>query len=100
MSRVRRSMDSIMFFRDADPRCACGVSGAGREYGCRFLRVGVPKEVWVIVEPRIMDHTRDGPVTNRQRIVRAADRGGILRQFLAAGAVRDYSALGFLHHQA
>src|ERR1035438_694980 len=72
---------------------------ATRYTGSRVVGKGCALKC-ALVEPRIMDHARDSPVTNRQRIVRAADRGGILRQFLAAGAVRDYRALGFRHHQA
>ena len=43
MPRIRRSMDSIMFFREADPHCAVGIPRAGREYGCRFFRVRIQK---------------------------------------------------------
>src|ERR1039458_5154976 len=85
-------MDPIMFFREADPRCAGWTVGARREYCFRLFRVRVPEVLRVIIEPRIVQNARDGPMTNRQRIVHAANRGGILHQFLVASAVRDYRA--------
>jgi hypothetical protein len=90
MPRIRRPMDSIMFPGEADPYGAGGVSRAGREYRCRLLRVRVPEEFRVIVEPRIVHDARDGPISNRQRIVRAADGGRLLHQFLVVRAVGDY----------
>src|ERR1700676_4333774 len=35
----RRSMDSIMFFREADPHCADGAVRSGRQYRARLFRV-------------------------------------------------------------
>src|ERR1017187_1526045 len=65
---------------------------ARRQYGFRLFRVRVPEVLRVIIEPRIVQNARDGPLTNRQRIVRVANGGRILRQFLVAGAVGGYSA--------
>ena len=92
MPRIRRPMDSIMFFREADPRCAGGTVRARREHRFGLFRVRVPEVLRGIVEPRIVHNARDGPMTNRQRIVHAAYRGRILRQLLVASALGDYRA--------
>src|ERR1700691_2693380 len=51
---IRRSMDSIMFFREADPYGADGAVRSGGQHCAALLRDRVPKEVRVIVEPRIV----------------------------------------------
>ena len=85
-------MDSIVLFREADPGYAGGTVGARRERRFRLLRGGVPEVLRIVIEPWIVEYARDGPTTNRQRIVRVANRGRILRQYLVASAVCDYSA--------
>jgi hypothetical protein len=53
-------MDSIMFFRDADPRRAGGTVRARRQYRFRLFRVRAPEVLWIVVEPWIVQNARDG----------------------------------------
>src|SRR4030095_14642042 len=83
--RLRRPVDAVMFLRQVDPHDAHGIVRARRDLRLRMLRGGIPEQLRVVVEYRVLRDSLDLPRTQRERIVFAAYRGGKVRKGLSRG---------------
>ena len=90
-------MDSVVFLGDADPDYADGVSRAGRDFRFGLVGVGVPEEVGVVVEGRIIDDVLHFPLAERERIVAAAGGAGEYGQDFTVGIEGGDGVLGFTY---
>ena len=69
LRRLRRSVNAVMLFREANPDDAHWIVRARVNFRRRILFLGIPEKVRVIKEPGVAFDACDLPCPHRKRIV-------------------------------